>query len=79
MICTKPIREFNIKYLLYNLRDLGYEVWQLEVWDETHKKAIMQFQKDNLLPIGQMDAGTLHQLGVADFDIEMERLFPDEF
>ena len=57
------------------LRDKGYEIEISNIFDEATKKALVDFQKKNGLPIGKLDEKTLEQLGADKYIEEIIKVY----
>ena len=63
IFCPKILTNSSISIIQRALNDRGYKVEINNIFDAETKKALIQFQKDNFLPIGQLDNETLKELG----------------
>ncbi|MFT5832753.1 MAG: hypothetical protein ACI97N_000366 [Cognaticolwellia sp.] len=65
VVCPKEYSEY-IRPLQLKLQDLGYEVEMLDgILGRKTKDALLKYQVDNNLPVGQLDFKTMRRLGFA--------------
>jgi len=66
VLCQNKINEVKIKEIQQALKNRGYDPGPVDdIMGSKTKAALIQFQKDNSLPIGQLDFDTLKALGVS--------------
>jgi hypothetical protein len=66
VLCQNKINAVKIKEIQAALKAKGYDPGAVDdVMGSKTKAALVQFQKDNSLPIGQLDFQTLKALGVS--------------
>lgn len=65
VLCSDKVTSYTIRSIQQALKDRGYEPGPLDnVLGVRTKAALTKFQKDNGLPVGQLDLETLRALGV---------------
>lgn len=65
VLCSDNVTSYTIRQIQQALKDRGYTPGPVDnVLGSQTKAALTKFQKDNGLPVGQLDMKTLKQLGV---------------
>ncbi len=65
VLCADNVTSYTIRQIQQALKDRGYSPGPVDnVLGSQTKAALTKFQKDNGLPVGQLDMKTLKQLGV---------------
>ena len=66
VLCANKVNTVKIKEIQAALKSRGYDPGPIDdIMGSRTKSALVQFQKDNGLPIGQLDFETLKALGVS--------------
>lgn len=74
VLCPKMIKGLVVQQILLSLQQRNYYVGSLsEAWTPTAQKGLIQFQKDNHLPVGHFDQETVEALGL-NFDMLLSAL-----
>jgi len=65
VLCNDRVTGYTIRQIQAALRERGYDPGPIDnVLGAQTKAALTKFQKDNNLPVGQLDIETLRALGV---------------
>lgn len=65
ILCPADINAYTIGQIQYTLSEKGYATGPVdEIMGEKTKAALVQYQRDNGLPVGQLDLQTIEALGV---------------
>ena len=65
VLCNDRVTGYTIRQIQNALRERGYDPGPIDnVLGARTKAALTKFQKDNSLPVGQLDIETLRALGV---------------